>query len=336
MRIALVTDAWHPQINGVVRVVGSVAGHLRAMGHDVLLVSPEGFRTIPCPTYPEIPLSLLPGRQLSRVLDGFAPEAVHIATEGPIGWAARRLCLQRGWPFTTAYHSKLPEYVNLRTHVPLKWLYGLIRGFHRPAARTLVPAPSVYRELQGRGFANLVTWSHGVDLTVFRPVGKAKLDLPRPVHMYVGRLAVEKNLPAFLSLDLPGSKVVVGAGPARDDLARKFPEARFFMARGDRELADYFSAADVFVFPSLTDTFGLVMLEALACGVPVAAFPVAGPLDVVGDSGVGVLDHDLGRAARAALRIPAEACRAHAAAFSWEEVTRQFVSWLAPIRPAAP
>lgn len=336
MRIALVTDAWHPQINGVVRVVDSVTGRLRAMGHEVLVVSPGGFRTVPCPTYPEIPLSLLPRRRLTELLYDFRPDAVHIATEGPIGWAARRLCRQRGWPFTTAYHSKLPEYVNLRTMLPLSWLYGAIRSFHAPAARTLVPAPSVYRELCLRGFGNLVTWSHGVDLSVFRPVGKGRLDLPRPIHMYVGRLAVEKNLPAFLGLPLPGSKVVVGAGPARAELMRRYRDAHFFTAHGDAELAAYFSAADVFVFPSLTDTFGLVMLEALACGVPVAAFPVAGPLDVIGDSGAGVLDHDLGRAAETARNLPPDLCRQRAQAFSWEEVTRTFLSWLAPIRqPAA-
>jgi len=331
LRIVVATDAWYPQINGVVRVLSSVLQHLRELGHEVLLISPSEFRTIPCPTYPEIPLSILPRRRIARLLDDFAPDAVHIATEGPIGWATRQICRRRNWSFTTAYHSKLPEYVHLRTKLPLPWLYGFFRRFHRPAARTLAPARSVYAELIRHRFDNVVTWSHGVDVSVFTPKGKAKLDLPRPIYMYVGRLAVEKNLPGFLDLDLDGSKVVVGTGPARDDLMRQYPDAHFFIADGDGELAEYFSAGDVFVFPSLTDTFGLVMLEALACGVPVAAYPVPGPLDVIGGSDAGVLDHDLAAAARRAGNVPRDRCLARAREFSWGHVTGEFLDYLEPI-----
>ena len=336
MRIAVVTDAWHPQINGVIRVLESLIAELDTQGHVTELITPAAFRTMPCPTYPEIRLSLLPYRRVAETLDRFCPDAVHIATEGPLGWAAQRHCRHRGWPYTTAYHSKFPEYVALRTKLPLDWLYAGARRFHAGAARVLVPSPSVYRELKQRGFANAVAWNHGVDLKTFRPCGKAFLDLPRPLHMYVGRVAVEKNLPAFLELELPGSTVVVGDGPARAQLMRRYPRAHFFVAHGDEELVRYFSAADVFVFPSRTDTFGLVMLEALACGVPVAAFPVPGPLDVIGQSGAGVLDENLAAAAARAQLIPPELCREHAARFSWAAVSTQFLDCLAPIPARGP
>lgn len=340
MRIALVSDAWHPQINGVVRVLESVRRDLAQRGHDVAVIAPGEFRTVPCPSYPEIPLSILPGKRMAERLSAFRPHAVHIATEGPLGWAARRWCNRRGFPFTTAYHTKFPEYVHARTGVPVSLLYRGMRWFHGPSSAVLAPSPSVYRELTAHGFENARLWSHGVDAEVFRPRGKDFLALPRPIHLFVGRVAVEKNVPAFLGLDLPGSKVVVGDGPLRESLIRAYPDAHFLIARGDEELARYFSAADVFVFPSRTDTFGLTMLESLACGVPVAAFPVTGPRDVLGlggagDTVAGCLDEDLGAAARRALTKSPEACRAHARKFSWTQVADEFLSVLACVPDAS-
>jgi glycosyltransferase involved in cell wall biosynthesis len=335
MRIALVTDAWIPQRNGVVRVLTTLAGLLNDLGHQVRVIEPSSFATIPCPSYPEIPLALMPGRTMGRMLDAFAPEAVHIATEGPLGWAARAWCKRRRLPFTSAYHTKFPEYIRARTGVPLSWPYALMRHFHGPAAAVLCPSPSVHRELRCKRFENAVPWSHGVDTDVFRPGAKDYLNLPRPLFLYVGRVAVEKNLPAFLDLDLPGSKVVVGDGPARAGLIKRFPEAHFRIVNGDRELAEAYRAADVFVFPSRTDTFGLVMLEALASGVPVAAFPVTGPLDVIDGSAVGVLDEDLRAASLRALDIPSEECRRHACRFSWSRVAAEFLSHLRPFTLAA-
>jgi len=335
MRIAMVTDAWTPQRNGVVRVLTALTATLEAMGHEIGVFEPGDFPTIPCPTYPEIPLALFPASRLAARLDAFAPEAVHLATEGPLGWAGRRWCLERGRPFTTAYHTKFPDYVTARTGLPLAWGYAVIRRFHRPAAATLCPSPSVYRELCEHDFTGAVEWSHGVDTDTFRPRGKGLFGLPRPVFLYVGRVAVEKNLPAFLDLALPGSKLVVGDGPARAGLMRQYPDAHFRIVNGDDELARAYSDGDVFVFPSRTDTFGLVMLEALACGVPVAAFPVTGPRDVVDGAPVGVLSENLAEAARSALTIAPEACRAHATRFSWAAVACQFLAHLRPFGPAA-
>ncbi|MBX9633544.1 MAG: glycosyltransferase family 1 protein [Magnetospirillum sp.] len=335
MRIAIVTDAWHPQRNGVVRVLSTLADTLRAMGHVVAVIEPGQFRTLPCPSYPEIPLALFPKRRLAALLEEFAPEAVHLATEGPLGWAGRAWCLRHGHPFTTAYHTKFPHYVRARTGVPLAWPYALMRRFHGPSAAVMCPSPSVHAELGEWGFTNAVEWSHGVDTAVFHPQPKDFLDVARPLFMYVGRVAVEKNLPAFLALDLPGTKMVVGDGPARAGLMARFPQVAWRIANGDSELSRYFAAADCFVFPSLTDTFGLVMLEALASGVPVAAFPVPGPLDVVGSTPVGVLDSDLGKAALAALDIPGELCRDYASLFSWNRVAVQFLDLLQPFGRAA-
>ncbi|CAA7619521.1 putative glycosyl transferase (Group 1) [Candidatus Terasakiella magnetica] len=325
MRIALVTDAWSPQRNGVVRVLTALTAALTDMGHEIGVMEPSAFRTIPCPSYPEIPLALLPKSRLWSMLDAFKPDCVHLATEGPLGWAGRAWCRHKGYPFTTAYHTKFPEYVQARTGLPLVAAYAVMRAFHGKAAATLCPSPSVYDELRQRGFSQAVEWAHGVDTATFRPQDKDFFDLPRPLFMYVGRVAVEKNLPAFLSLDLPGTKVVVGDGPARAGLMRRFPDAHFRIVNGDAELSRAFAAGDVFVFPSRTDTFGLVMLEALASGVPVAAFPVPGPLDVVGKAPVGVLSEDLAAAALAALRIAPEACRTHACGFSWHNVATQFL-----------
>jgi glycosyltransferase involved in cell wall biosynthesis len=331
MRIAIVTDAWHPQRNGVVRVLDSLRQTLRTLGHAPAVIDPGQFATLPCPGYAEIPLAVFPGARMSRLLDSARAEAIHIATEGPLGWAARRWCLKRGIPFTTAYHTKFPQYVRARTGVPLAWPFWVMRRFHQPSAAVLCPSASVLRELRDWNIRGAVEWSHGVDTATFRPQDKGFLDVPRPLFLYVGRVAVEKNLPAFLSLDLPGTRMVVGDGPARARLMRAFPDVQWRIANGDEELSRYFAAADVFVFPSRTDTFGLVMLEALASGVPVAAFPVPGPRDVVGDAPVGALDEDLRAAALRALDISPAACRDHAARFSWDAVTRQFLSRLRPI-----
>jgi len=334
MRIAIATDAWYPQPNGVVRVVGTVADRLRGRGHDVCIVSPDRFRTFPCPTYSELRLAFMPGPGTTAALTAFKPDAIHIATEGPIGSAARKYCLARNIPFTTAYHSKFPEFVHARTRLPLAWLYERLRRFHAPSQAVMVPSQNVFDELDSHGFKQLRLWSHGVDTEVFTPGEKTYLEghgLKRPIFMYVGRVTIDKNLPAFLDLDLPGSKVIIGSGPARDGLIKRYPDVRFLIANGDAELARYFNAPDVFVFPSLTDTFGLVMLEALACGVPVAAFPVTGPRDVLGQSDAGRLDSDLRKAALDALEIAPDKCRAHALRFSWDRAVDEFLSYLAPI-----
>ena len=335
-KIAVVTDAWYPQINGVVRVLDSIRRDLIDRGVTMKMITPQSFRTIPCPGYPEIPLSILPGRKMVRVLDRMKPEAVHVATEGPLGLAARRWCRRRGFPFTSAYHTKFPEYIHARTRLPLSWLYGGMRWFHKHSSAVLAPSPSVYRELVSHEFINAKEWTHGVDGEIFQHRGKEFLNLPRPIHLFVGRVAIEKNLPGFLELDLPGSKVVVGDGPLRAELMGTYPDVHFLKANSDAELAQYFSAADVFVFPSRTDTFGLTMLEALSCGVPVAAFPVTGPLDVLGlaqagETAFGCLNEDLAEAVRRALTKSSDACRSHASTFSWGRVADQFLNVLAPI-----
>jgi len=338
VRIAIATDAWYPQPNGVVRVLASVIAGLRARGHHVLVISPDLFtRSIPCPTYPELPITLFPGARVREMLAHFNADVIHIATEGPIGSAAQRYCLERKLPFTTAYHTKFPEYLAARTHLPVGWFHAAMRKFHAPSAGVMVPATAVYNELDSYGYANLRQWSHGVDSKLFQPGAKDYLDaelLPRPIFLYVGRVTIDKNLPAFLDLDLPGSKVVVGSGPERIGLMKRYPKVLFRIA-GETELPRYYNAADVFVFPSRTDTFGLVMLEALACGVPVAAFPVTGPLDVIGESKAGCLSEDLRAAAVAALDVPPEICRARALELSWDRVVEQFLSYLAPIPRAA-
>jgi glycosyltransferase involved in cell wall biosynthesis len=326
----LVTDAWHPQQNGVVRVLDSVLRLLEADGHAVEVISPDRFTTIPCPTYPEIPLAVLPGKTLARQLESIAPDAIHLATEGPLGWSARGWCLRNKFPFTTAYHSKFPEYLQKRTGVPLFIPYAGMRHFHAPSAGVLVPSANVYAELRDWNFKSLKLWSHGVDQSVFKPGPKTAFEgLPRPIFLNVGRVTVDKNLEAFLDLDLPGSKVVVGSGPQRNALIAKYPEAHFIVVSGDEALAACYNGADVFVFPSKTDTFGLVMLEALACGVPVAAYPVTGPKDVIGDSRAGVLSDDLRQAALDALAIDPMVCVQRATEFPWSTVKDQFVANLA-------
>jgi len=305
------------------------------------MVTPEHFRSLPCPTYPEIRLALKPGRRLARMIENAQPCAIHIATEGPLGWAARRYCLRRKVPFTTAYHTKFPEYIQARFRVPLPLSYAVMRRFHGPSARIMVATQGIESELAKRGFANIGRWSRGVDTELYRPRPEAKgsqgpfAGLPRPLFLYVGRVAVEKNIETFLALDLPGSKVVVGGGPQLETLRRQYPQVHFAGAKFGEDLAQAYSAADCFVFPSRTDTFGLVLLEALASGVPVAAYPVPGPLDVIGNSPAGVLSDDLREAALKALDISPEVARGHALNFSWSACTRQFLDNLHPFTEAA-
>lgn len=329
MRVVIATDAWYPQTNGVVRTLATTVERMRSAGMEVHVISPERFRTMPCPTYPEIRLSLFAGKAVARQLEELEPTAVHISTEGPIGLAARRWCLRNGHEFTTAYHTQFPEYVRARAPVPLAVGYAFMRWFHGVASRTLVATPTMRRQLEARGFSNLATWSRGVDSDLFRPRDKAFLSLPRPIWLYLGRVAVEKGIEDFLRLDLPGTKLVVGDGPARQLLAARFPGAVFVGYRHGEDLARHVAASDVFVFPSRTDTFGLVLLEAMACGLPVAAYPVTGPVDVVADGVTGVLNEDLRAAAIAALKLDPAACRDHALGYSWEACTRQFVGALA-------
>ena len=332
MRILLVTDAWAPQVNGVVVTLRNTIQWLERWGHRVEVLSPEGFRTMPMPTYPEIPLALMPGRKVAQRIREVDADAIHIATEGPLGNAARAYCVKNGLAFTTAYHTCFPEYVKPRFGVPLSWTYAWLKRFHGPSAGVLVSTAAIRQLLESRGFSNVRDWGRGVDLDLFQPAPDRFSDLRRPVFLYVGRVAVEKNLPAFLSLDLPGTKVVVGDGPQRKELERRFPEAVFAGTKSGLELASYYQRADVFVFPSRTDTFGLVLAEAMACGTPVAAFPVRGPIDVVKDPAAGVLDEDLGAAAMKALTLDREHVARYGAQYSWAHCTQQFVSSLLPAR----
>jgi glycosyltransferase involved in cell wall biosynthesis len=336
LSIAIISDAWAPQVNGVVRTLGRTVAELHELGHAVSVISPSNFRTLPCPSYPEIRLAVATRWGVARLLDRQKPDAVHIATEGPLGHAARAYCRSRKLPFSTAYHTRFPEYVAERFRIPLNLSYAVLRRFHAPAHTVMVATRSIADDLTRRGFGNIRFWSRGVDLELFRPRQKQDLpealrQLPRPIHLYVGRLAVEKNIEAFLSLDLPGTKLVVGDGPQRAALTRRYPGAVFVGTKQGEELAQHYAAADVFVFPSLTDTFGLVVLEALASGVPVAAFPVAGPRDVIGTSSAGALHDDLRVAISRALEIPSPVCRAHAETFSWRAATGQFLQNLAII-----
>lgn len=331
LRVLIVTDAWAPQVNGVVRTLEILGRDLAAMGHEVHYVTPEGRFTVALPTYPEIRLAVFPRRSLERTIAEFRPTAIHIATEGPLGWSARGICIRQNMPFTTSFHTRFPEYVNARfAFVPEALIYGGLRRFHAPAAAVMVATQTLAAELQAHGFDNVKLWSRGVDVDLFRPMPDATLPFEKPIWLYVGRVAVEKNIEAFLALDLPGTKLVVGDGPARARLEREYPAARFAGVQTGDALVRHYAASDVFVFPSKTDTFGLVVLEALACGVPVAAFPVPGPLDVIGDAPAGVLDYDLGAACRRALAIPREACRAFALTRSWRACTEQFLSNLPP------
>jgi glycosyltransferase involved in cell wall biosynthesis len=335
MRIVIVTDAWTPQVNGVVRTYQTLKGVMEGMGHGLAFITPLQFRAIPCPTYPEIRLALFPGRRLARLIEAAQPAAIHIATEGPLGLAARKYCLKRKLPFTTAFHTKFPEYVHARSRLPVRWGYAAMRWFHGPSQAVMVATQGIEDELRDWGVGRIRRWTRGVDTELFRPRDKAFLDLPRPVSLYVGRVAVEKNIEAFLKLDLPGTKLVVGDGPQKAELARRYPDVVFVGAKAGEDLAAHYAAADVFVFPSRTDTFGLVLLEALASGVPVAAYPVAGPRDVLGDAPVGVLDEDLRAAALGALGVSPEACRAFALKRGWSASAEQFLGNLAPFETEA-
>lgn len=335
MKILIISDAWKPQVNGVVRTLSKLQPELEALSHEVLLLTPDQFRTIPAPSYPEIRLALVPGRQVARTIEAVRPDAIHLATEGPLGWAGWRYCRRHGVPFTTSYTTQFPEYLHKRWRVPLSWSYAVLRRFHNGSAGTLVATASMRRALEQWGFRVLREWTRGVDRKLFKPTDKHLLDFPRPIYLSAGRVATEKNLEAFLGLELEGTKVVVGAGPELARLRAKYPDARFLGYRENGELAGAYASADVFVFPSRTDTFGLVMLEALASGVPVAAYPVPGPLDVIGDSGPGVLDEDLGKAVREALKIPAATCRKYALRFTWRRCAEMFVQNLQPVQWAA-
>jgi glycosyltransferase involved in cell wall biosynthesis len=332
-RILIVTDAWKPQVNGVVRTLTTVVEELRAMGHVVEVIGPDRFRTVPCPTYPDISLSLLPRRRLVRLIEAFKPDALHIATEGPLGLSARRWAKRTGFAFTTAFHTRFAEYIKARTGIPVRPIYAWMRRFHGAGHGTMVATQSLREELSLRGFRNIRSWSRGVDLDLFKPFPREEFDLPRPIFIYVGRVAVEKNIGAFLNLDLPGSKVVVGGGPQLASLQRDYPDVTFTGPRYGEALARAYAGADVFVFPSLTDTFGLVLLESLACGTPVAAFPVTGPKDVltVSDGKIGSVDADLRIAALDALTADRLACRAHAERYSWRACAEIFLSHLVPL-----
>lgn len=333
MKIAIVSDAWIPQVNGVVKTLEHTINNLRKLGHTVLLIEPSEFRTIACPTYPEIRLAVFAYAALSRRLKAFMPDALHIATEGPLGFAARRYACRRKLNFTTAYHTKFPEYVQARTGIPTAFLYPLMRRFHKPAQAIMVATESVRAELTARGFERLVTWSRGVDMELFEALKRQSTDAleeTAPVFLYVGRISVEKNIEAFLQLPLPGNKWLVGDGPALDELSKRYPQAIFHGVKSHAELAQIYQQANVFVFPSKTDTFGLVLLEALASGLTVAAYPVAGPLDVLADCEAAVMRHDLLEACLAALELNPASGIAHARRFSWENTTKQFIQNLCP------
>jgi glycosyltransferase involved in cell wall biosynthesis len=334
MKIAIVIDTWLPEVNGVITTMDHTVTELKAMGHEPVMITPDGFWSVPCPGYRSIRLAVFPQPRVNRLLDEIQPDAIHISTEGPLGLAARHYCLKRGFNFTTCYHTKFPEYVRARAPIPLSMSYAWMRRFHRPAARMMVSTPSLAKELEGHGFRNLVLWNKGVDTELFRPLPKQPLADQRPIWMYLGRVAVEKNLEAFLSLELPGTQYVVGDGPDLEMLKRRFP-ARFTGFMKGEALAAQLAAADVFVFPSRTDTFGLVLLEAMACGVPVAAFPVTGPIDVVQQGITGYCDENLREAAMNALKLDGRACREYALRYSWRQVASQFLSYMAPLRQPA-
>ncbi len=349
MKILLVTDAWHPQMNGVVRTLDTTVNILREEGHTVEVIAPsDGYVTLPLPTYPDIRLALFAKRDVERRIVQFGPEAIHIATEGPLGQAARQLCLRWGMPFTTSYHTKFPEYIKARVpFVPLSVPYKFVRDFHNAGGRTMVTTPSMESFLEERGFTRLAVWARGVDTTLFHPNKRAVetktaghedvyAGLERPIWVNVGRVAVEKNIEAFLDLDLPGTKVVVGKGPQEAALRKRYPDIVFTGAKFGEELARHFADADVFVFPSLTDTFGLVIIEAMATGTPVAAYPVSGPVDIIPGSNAGVVNEDLRTACLEALELSREAARSHAENYSWEKVVEVFFALLTPeYRPEA-
>ena len=332
MKVLVATDAWHPQVNGVVRTLGHVAREARALGAELEFLTPAEFRTLPMPTYPEVRLALTGPGAVERRLDRAKPDAVHVATEGPLGHAVRRVCMRRGLPFTTSLHTRFPDYLAERLPLPERWTcavaWAWLRRFHGAGAAVLAATPTLGSELAARGFKNVKLWSRGVDADLYHPGRRGALDLPRPIFLTVGRVAVEKNLDAFLKLDLPGTKLVVGDGPARASLARRFPNAVFLGSREGEALAEIYAAADVFVFPSRTDTFGLVLLEALASGLPVATFPSPAQRDVLGEAPVGVLDEDLQRACLEALELERDDCRDFALNLTWEASAAKFLDYV--------
>ncbi len=327
-----------PQVNGVVRTLRTITEKLIAMGKTVEVIGPDRFVSIPCPSYPEIRLAFFAKRKLARLIEAFAPDALHIATEGPLGIAAHSYARRCNIAFTTAFHTRFAEYLQARTRIPPSLTYRWLRWFHGAGAGVMVATHSLRDELAARGFKNIRSWPRGVDLEAFNPRIQENWDMPRPIFVYVGRVAVEKNLEAFLNLQLPGSKLVVGDGPQRKALEREYPYVHFAGARFGEALAAAYASSDVFVFPSKTDTFGLVVLEALACGLPVAAYPVTGPKDILGESPVpvGALNNDLGQAAMEALAVNREACRLYAAKFSWSTCAEQFLKNLVPTKDARP
>jgi glycosyltransferase involved in cell wall biosynthesis len=328
MKITIVTDAWEPQVNGVVRTLKQTMHELKKMGHEIAMITPLEFKTIPCPTYPDISLSLFPKKKVRQMMEKFTPDAIHIATEGPLGIAARAYALKHKLPFSTAYHTRFPEYVKARTGIPLAITYKFLRWFHDPSLAIMAPTDVVVKDLESYGFSNVVLWTRGVDLDIFKMQDSKELNTAHPIFLYVGRVAIEKNIEAFLELKLPGSKWVVGDGPALSSLREKYPDVNYLGVLQQEKLAAVYAAADVFVFPSKTDTFGLVLLEAMACGLPVAAYPVTGPIDVIGSSGAGAMHEDLRTACLSALNIPREVARAHAEKFSWETASLQFFNHL--------
>ncbi|VCU68052.1 GDP-mannose-dependent alpha-mannosyltransferase [Pigmentiphaga humi] len=334
MRIVLVSDAWHPQVNGVVHTWTYMQQVLTAWGHELLIVSPAGSRTVPTPSEPDVRLCIEPRRHLLRTLDGREPDTLHIATEGPLGLAARRLARQRGWHHTTSFHTMFPDYLQARLGIPASLTWRFMRWFHRPSQRVLVPTPTVRDKLAAHGLRNLHVWARGVDTEAFRPGKREPLPYPGPVFLSVGRLAKEKNLDAFLSLDLPGTKLVVGGGPDEARLRRKYPDTVFAGMTPHDRLARYYAAADVFVFPSLTDTFGLVMLEAIACGTPVAAYRSEAPLAVVREGLTGILHEDLRQACLRALELPREAVRQEALRHGWTAIAHRLLELQVPANPA--
>jgi glycosyltransferase involved in cell wall biosynthesis len=341
LKILIVTDAWTPQINGVVRTLDSVGRELESLGHEVRYATPEHHTTLPIPTYPEIRLAIFPRAGLAALIDEFQPDAIHIATEATMGFAARAICLERGLKFTTSFHTRFPDYIHARfPFIPESAVYGALKCFHAPAAAVMVATPSLKRELESHGFQNVKLWSRGVDVEHFKPGPKDGFEklgcvLARPVFLYVGRLALEKNIEAFLKLDLPGTKVVIGDGPERAELEARHTAVRFLGRRTGEELVSLYASSDVFVFPSRTDTFGLVLLEALACGVPVAAYRVQAPLDVIGEAGVAAFAEDLRVACLAALLIPRGEARNFALTRTWRASAQEFLSNLAMQRQDA-
>jgi glycosyltransferase involved in cell wall biosynthesis len=339
MKIALVTDAWEPQVNGVVTTLVELVREVRRAGHEVEVIHPGQFRTRPCPGYAGIDLAVRPRKSLARRLDALAPHAIHIATEGPLGWAARDHCLRQGLAFTTAYHTRFPEILKAALRIPLFLGYALFRRFHRPSSGVLVPTQGVLNLLQQRGFRNLRPWTHGVDLSLFPYQGEVRphpelMNLPRPVSLFVGRVSYEKNIEAFLQLAVPGTKIICGVGPLESALKARYPGVHWLGILPREQLARGYSAADVFVMPSRSETFGLVMLEAMACGTPVAAYPVDGPLEVLGQhegrAQGGVLHDDLTQAWHRAQAVTRREARDRAEVFSWEQAARQFLSHLVP------